>query len=249
MKPANLEMPTWKDQENNLPSDSSPLSKKIRLTINLVGIVLTWLSWFWLINAPLSGRSYFWISVVGVLLLGPVVFIARWSLDCQPNIQRAACLAAVVHYLVAIFFGSALIGITRFAQIAPDWAAPLSPWVGLALMLFSGIILIAAAVHLVNKGLGLPLGAEVTRLVVTNWLYAWTRNPIMLSALAFLVGVGLWLQSGSFLLWVLALVFPAMVIFLLVFEEKELEIRFGKDYLDYKRRTPRLWPRRPKNDL
>jgi protein-S-isoprenylcysteine O-methyltransferase Ste14 len=114
-------------------------------------------------------------------------------------------------------------------------------------MALSGLALLGGAIHLLNKGLGLPLGTEVTRVVVTNWLYAWTRNPIALSTLAFLVGIGLWLGSGPFLLWVFALVFPAIFIFLQVFEERELEIRFGSDYLEYKQRTPMFWPRRPKN--
>jgi len=31
-----------------------------------------------------------------------------------------------------------------------------------------------------------------------------------------------------------------------VFEERELEIRFGASYLEYKSRTPMLFPRRPR---
>jgi len=39
------------------------------------------------------------------------------------------------------------------------------------------------------------------------------------------------------------------VVFLKAFEERELEIRFGASYLEYKARTPMLWPRRPKAQI
>jgi hypothetical protein len=49
-----------------------------------------------------------------------------------------------------------------------------------------------------------------------------------------------------FVLWVLILFAPALLFFVKVFEERELEIRFGAPYLDYKSRTPMLFPRKPK---
>jgi protein-S-isoprenylcysteine O-methyltransferase Ste14 len=114
-------------------------------------------------------------------------------------------------------------------------------------MAVSGLALALVVFTLLLKGMGLPLAIALTRVVVTDWIYAWTRNPIVLSALAFLVGLGLWLQSGLFLVWVLVVVSPAMLIFLKVYEERELEIRFGDEYTAYKHRTPMLWPRRPLN--
>jgi protein-S-isoprenylcysteine O-methyltransferase Ste14 len=35
---------------------------------------------------------------------------------------------------------------------------------------------------------------------------------------------------------------PAYVFFAKVFEERELEIRFGASYLEYKSRTPNVFP-------
>jgi protein-S-isoprenylcysteine O-methyltransferase Ste14 len=70
---------------------------------------------------------------------------------------------------------------------------------------------------------------------------------MILSALAFLVGLGLWLQSALFIIWVLAVVSPAFFVFVKVYEERELEVRFGEDYLEYKTRTPMFFPRKPRN--
>lgn len=232
--------------EQNAPAIAT-IPKNVRLVINLIGIVLTWSAWFWFAGLSLPDRWYSWLAIAGVLILFPIILIARRYLDMQPTLQRAAWITAIVHYLIAIFLGCAVIAATHFTQNVSAWVSPLPSWLGLFLMALSGLALLGGAIHLLNKGLGLPLGTEVTRVVVTNWLYAWTRNPIALSTLAFLVGTGLWLGSGPFLLWVFALVFPAIFIFLQVFEERELEIRFGSDYLEYKQRTPMFWPRRPKN--
>ena len=68
---------------------------------------------------------------------------------------------------------------------------------------------------------------------------------MVLASLALLVAVGIWFQSGLFVLWACLLVIPALLFFVKLFEERELEIRFGTGYLDYKARTPMLFPRRP----
>jgi protein-S-isoprenylcysteine O-methyltransferase Ste14 len=65
---------------------------------------------------------------------------------------------------------------------------------------------------------------------------------MVLAVLAWLLSFGLWIRSALFLAWVLALVTPAWLVFLRVYEERELEIRFGEPYLDYRARTPMLFP-------
>lgn len=220
---------------------------------NLLGLVLTWGCWLLLIFRPLPGWASLVVAVTGTLALIPLVFAGRWLLDRQPTIERAEWVTTWVHYLVAIFLGSAIIEATRFSLITsiqyndllPTWLAPVLPLVGLGLMLIGGLFLILVVFTLVIKGSGLPFAAAFTRVVVTDWLYSWTRNPMILSALALLVGLGLWLGSGLFLIWVLVVVSPAVLVYLRVYEERELEIRFGESYLEYKDKTPLLFPRHP----
>lgn len=55
------------------------------------------------------------------------------------------------------------------------------------------------------------------------------------------LGVAVWI--GSFSAVVLASVYPTViVVYTKLLEEKELEKRFGGEYLEYKRRTPFLLP-------
>lgn len=220
----------------------------MRAIVNVLGLAITWAVWLWLAGLELTLAASLAIAVGGALLLVPLVFAGRWLLNHQPTPERAEWVTTGFHYLLAIFLGSATVAATRFGTESPAWPIPIPPWLGVAVMAVSGAALAAAIVNLAVKGLGAPFAMAFTRVLAADWLYAWTRNPLVLSALAFLVGVGLWLKSGLFLVWVLAVVSPAALVTLRVFEERELEIRFGETYLDYKAKTPMIFPRRPKNE-
>ena len=101
-------------------------------------------------------------------------------------------------------------------------------------------------VNLALKGLGAPFAIALSKKLAVDWLYAWTRNPMVLAALAFLLSLGIWFQSALFVLWVLILFAPALLVFVKVYEERELEVRFGASYQEYKSRTPMLFPRKPR---
>ncbi len=215
---------------------------------NILGLLLTWLIWLWVINRDFNPVSSLVISIGGPLLVTPIVYLGRRLLDQQPGIRRAAWVTTAVHYVLLTLLGMSVIEVTQLAQGFSLWSVRLPPWLGIGLMAVSGVALVLVVFNLALKGFGLPFALALTRLVATDWLYAWTRNPMVLSALAFLVGLGLWLQSGLFLVWTLVVFSPAMYVFLVIYEERELEIRFGQDYLDYKARTPMFWPRRPRRD-
>ncbi len=89
-----------------------------------------------------------------------------------------------------------------------------------------------------------PFAIALSRRLALDWLYAWTRNPMVLGTLFALVSMGLMFRSLFLVLWAL-LVASALIFMLKVYEERELELRFGDSYLEYKRRTPFLWPRKP----
>ena len=63
-----------------------------------------------------------------------------------------------------------------------------------------------------------------------------------LGTTAFYLGVATWTSSISAL--ILALIYPVgILVYIKLVEEKELEQRFGLEYLEYKRRSPFLIPR------
>lgn len=213
---------------------------------NLAGMLLCWTAWLGLADAQLSFWLDILIAIGGVLLIVPLVFIGRRLLDHQPTPIQAQRVTLVVHYVMAASFGCALISATRLGLQWLMLPFELPYWLGPGVMFLSGLVIVLVIVNLLLKGFGLPFAAALTRMLVTEWIYAWTRNPMILSALAFLVGLGIWLRSGLFLIWVLVVVSPAILVFLKVYEERELEIRFGESYREYKERTPMFWPRRPR---
>jgi protein-S-isoprenylcysteine O-methyltransferase Ste14 len=85
---------------------------------------------------------------------------------------------------------------------------------------------------------------EVQRLV-NYGIFGWMRNPLYVGN--FLIWMGFVIASG--VLWFLpvAIVIFAIEYTLIVrYEEGVLESIFGGEYLDYRQRTPRWFPRPPK---
>lgn len=216
-----------------------------RSLANLIGITFTWAAWFWAATARLPAVFLLAVAIGSALLLVPLVATGRWLLDRQPTPQRAEWITLAVHYLVAITLGTAVIAATLSALRSPDWPLSLPSWLGVVLMVISGLIWLLVIFNLVLRGAGAPFAISLTRQLVSDWLYAWTRNPMVLSGLAFLIGVGLWLRSAAFLAWLLVVASPVTLLFLKMYEERELEIRFGEGYEEYRKKTPMLWPRRP----
>lgn len=218
-----------------------------QLIVNLVMLAISWGIWLWFASRPPKLFIDLTVALAGALAVIPLVLVGRKILDSQPTVKQAERVTTILHYFLAILLGTSIISATRFGLNSTEWVVPISPSLGLILMIVGGFLLVLVIFNLILKGLGAPFAISLTRVVATQWLYAWTRNPMILSALAFLVGLGLWLRSAIFLVWLLAVLSPAIFVFLKVYEERELEIRFGSNYLDYKERTPMFIPRRPAN--
>jgi protein-S-isoprenylcysteine O-methyltransferase Ste14 len=189
------------------------------------------------------------VWIVGTLLLVfPTVWVGRRLLDINPTAERAAWVTAGVHAILVALFG---IGIIKAIQTGGMWrgvVVPVPRPVAIILVYLTGAAAVMTVVNLALKGLGAPFAVALSRRLATDWLYARTRNPMVLATLAWLVAVGLWLQSALFVVWVLVLAAPAWIVFLKAYEERELEIRFGHAYRAYKETTPFLWPRNPRRE-
>jgi protein-S-isoprenylcysteine O-methyltransferase Ste14 len=210
-------------------------------------LVFIFFIWWLAINAPLSNVVNLSIIVGGVLLVFPLVWLGRMILDRQPTTNRAAWITTFVHYSLGILFGVPIIRAVITHPDWSDWKIPIPVGIGLLLVIVTAAATLLTVVNLALKGLGAPFAIALSRKLAADWLYAWTRNPMVLAALAFFLSLGIWFQSAWFVLWVLILFAPALLFFVKVYEERELELRFGALYLEYKSRTPMLWPRKPRD--
>jgi len=213
------------------------------LRIVLFAIILT--TWLLVLNAHFSTAIYLSIIVGGVLLSFPLVWFGRMILDRHQTAVHAVRITTFVHFGLGITFGVPIVLAIATHNNWPGWVLPIPSVIGLILVIITGIATFLTVVNLALKGLGAPFFIKLSQKLAADWMYAWTRNPMVLAALSLLLSLGIWFQSALFVLWALILFAPALLFFVKVFEERELEFRFGESYLEYKSRTPMLFPRKP----
>ena len=214
--------------------------------VRIALFVLILFVWSWALDQPFSSTVDLSIIVGGILLVFPVAWLGRKMLDKEPTTSRAAWITTFVHYTVVILTGAAVIRAIETHQDWSGWLLPVPTEIGLLLVIVTGGATVLTVINLAMKGLGAPFAIALSRKLAVDWLYAWTRNPMVLAVLALGLSLGVWFQSILFVLWVLILFAPALLFIVKVYEERELEIRFGASYLEYKSRAPMLFPRKPR---
>jgi protein-S-isoprenylcysteine O-methyltransferase Ste14 len=115
-------------------------------------------------------------------------------------------------------------------------------WVGLLCMIFGWLFANWTVSVQYSLGKGTPIPLMATQKLVITGPYTYCRNPMTLGTAVFYLGVAIWI--GSLSAFGLGLIYPVgILIYIKLIEEKELEERFGSEYLEYKRKTPFLIPR------
>ena len=112
-------------------------------------------------------------------------------------------------------------------------------------MVVGAALTMASVATFVVRGEGTPAPFDPPRAFVASGPYRWVRNPMYVGAFLLLAGYALCAASVAALLVAFAMLGAAMV-FVLVYEERSLERRFGESYRAYRRATPRWIPRRPR---
>jgi protein-S-isoprenylcysteine O-methyltransferase Ste14 len=214
--------------------------------VRIALFVLIIFLWSWVLHQRLSNIMDISIIVGGILLIFPIAWLGRKMLDKKPTTSRAAWISTFVHYTVVILAGVAVVRAIKTHQDWSGWLLPVPTEIGLVLVIVTGGATLLTVIDLAVKGLGAPFAVAPSRKLAVDWLYAWTRNPMVLATLALGLSLGVWFQSILFVLWVLILFAPALLTIVKVYEERELEIRFGASYLEYKSKTPMLFPRKPR---
>jgi protein-S-isoprenylcysteine O-methyltransferase Ste14 len=133
--------------------------------------------------------------------------------------------------------------------IVPLWIE--SNWVvHEGLHLFFGLILIVAGLvvmgftisSFIRLGKGTLAPWSPTKKLVITGLYRYVRNPMILGVLAVLLGEALTLRSMNILIWAGAFLLINTIYFI-IYEEPNLEDRFGDEYREYKKHVSRWIPR------
>jgi len=144
---------------------------------------------------------------------------------------------------VALFFIAAYL-VDRWLNLPSISYLPWTLIAGLILLVPGTILLVWTWVQFLMAR-GTPVPINPPQKLITGGLYAYSRNPMLLGIFLIVFAAGL--LSGSLSLTLLFA--PLLVLFfyfqVTLVEEKEMELKFGRDYLDYKKRVPRFFPRIP----
>ena len=158
--------------------------------------------------------------------------------------QRSPDTPGVIAPPPLIAFAALLLG------LALDWVLPSSVVrhiFGLVTRLVFGGMLIAAgmvlAVAAVQRFRRAGTNVEPWKpavSLVTDGIYALTRNPMYFALILMLAGIGIALGSD----WIIVLSIPAALLLhfgVIKREERYLEQKFGESYRAYMRKVPRYW--------
>jgi len=134
--------------------------------------------------------------------------------------------------------------ILRLSRHAWSWRLGLFQIVAIFVGLVGFLMVIWVSYAFVTKGGGTPIPLDPPDRFVASGLFRYVRNPMYVGALLVIlseaIGFGsLWLCVYAFLLWL------ALHLFLVFFEEPQLKRRFGESYRVYLLTTPRWIPRQP----
>jgi protein-S-isoprenylcysteine O-methyltransferase Ste14 len=106
-----------------------------------------------------------------------------------------------------------------------------------------GSILALLTVYSFGKARGSPVPLNPPQRLVTSGLHSRIRNPMVLGWIIMLFGVGILLNSISLVAIFTPLFTLLNILYLKTIEEREMEKKFGKEYLKYKQRVPMFIPR------
>lgn len=113
--------------------------------------------------------------------------------------------------------------------------------IGLILMAAGLFVLIMINFAFVRIGKGTLAPWSPTKKLVTTGLYRYVRNPMILGVLTILTGESIAFLSLKILVWTVIFFFIHKIYFV-VYEEKDLEKKFGDEYREYKKNVPRWIP-------
>ncbi len=194
-----------------------------------------------MVYIQIIGCGFFFVSTI---VLG--IFLRKY-----PSEKARKTIIMFLHFIAVVTAGLPLLigifypGLTSYDGILGIQSLPykrLAGVLGVILLLIGFILFIVS--NLVLQGVGDGRAAFfLTKNVVEVYVYKLTRNPMSLGFYLTCLALGLLAGSTYFTLWLIIEVIPSHVFYLKFFEERELELRFGKSYMNYRKMVPFMIPK------
>jgi len=119
------------------------------------------------------------------------------------------------------------------------------PWTFVLALILIAVGLIPTSWSLIQfmRNRGSPVPTDPPRKLITTGLYSYCRNPMLLGAFLILFGISILIGSLSATVFYIPLLIVLLYLQVVKVEEKDMELKFGREYLEYKSRVPRFIPR------
>lgn len=154
---------------------------------------------------------------------------------------EAVLFSIVVPGTVAFWLPPLILDRTRFVWPA-TWST--AQWVALTPLAVGFAIYLRCVWDFVTRGRGIPAPIDHPKELVVSGLYRYVRNPMYLGVLLFLLGEALFLRYRDLVIY--TLIWLSIVhLFVLIYEEPNLEHKFGESYARYRAAVRRWIPGRP----
>lgn len=114
--------------------------------------------------------------------------------------------------------------------------------VGIAIICMGLLVMIATITLFIRKGKGTLAPWSPPKKLITHGIYSRVRNPMIMGVLTVLLGESIAILSIKIGLWALSF-FIINHVYFIIYEEPNLERRFGEKYEEYKENVPRWIPR------
>jgi protein-S-isoprenylcysteine O-methyltransferase Ste14 len=113
--------------------------------------------------------------------------------------------------------------------------------VGVIAIIMGGFLALWTIIAQIKLASGTPFPMLPTKKLLIIGPFRYCRNPMTLGTIIAYSGVAILFGSYT-ALFVVVIFLLMLLVYLKLIEEKELEMRFGQEYLEYKKNTPFILP-------
>lgn len=114
--------------------------------------------------------------------------------------------------------------------------------IGIPIMALGLYFMIKTISTFIKIGRGTLAPWSPTRKLIIGGMYGHVRNPMIIGVIIVLIGESIAVESLNIFIWA-GMFFLINNIYFILFEEPNLEKRFGNEYREYKMNVPRWIPR------
>jgi protein-S-isoprenylcysteine O-methyltransferase Ste14 len=168
----------------------------------------------------------------------------KWQNQDNSNKNRILALgigALIFPIMIPVFLIIVLPQVDNYFGISSFFNGLGNIIIGVMAIIIGGIVAIWTIVIQINLASGTPFPMLPTKKLLIVGPFKYCRNPMTLGTIVAYTGIAI--LVGSYTALIAVAIFAAILIsYLKIIEEKELQMRFGSEYIEYKKKTPFIIP-------